>query len=127
MQPLHHQPVTGLQASSDQPFVAYRAIRRQYFLNQFSVCVHHRRDGFSRAVTAHGGLRHQHCIGFDTLVDHGPHIHAGQQVLLGVGEHGAQGHRACGSVNRDFRELQFSFLLVGRSVFQQQFDFGLPA
>jgi hypothetical protein len=62
--------------------------------------------------------------GVDAGLQLGVNEHAGQQGVVRVGEHGAQGHGTGGLVDRDFGELQLAVQLVLAAVFQGQLDLG---
>ena len=55
-------------------------------------------------------------------IDRGAHIQARQQDTVGIGEDGAQLHRAGGLVHRHVGELQLALQRIGAAVIQLQGD-----
>ncbi len=79
------QLVADAQAAAHQPLVAHGALRFQGAALQLAVAAHHVGERLAGAVACHGLLRHQQGLLLHAFLQHGAHIHAGQQDGVRVG------------------------------------------
>ena len=108
----------------DQPGIARGAFGLQLAQFHLVVLIDHQGGGLAFQVAGHALLRGQNGLGADPSLQLCVDEHAGQQVMLGVGEYRSQGHGTGAGIDRHFGELQLAGLRVLAAVFQQQFDRG---
>ena len=114
------QLIADLQAITDQPAVAHRAVGLDDALLDLVLGGDQHGHGLTPGRPADPLLGHQNGITARPRNQLGMHEHARQQNAIRVGEHRTQGHRAGTFVNTDLGELQPPFMLVLGAILKLQ-------